>query len=208
MHEAGQDSPGTAPGLSLAAWFQVGVDTVPPADRPLPVHPFLCCIRDVMSRLGTLRLQALQVLLPMQYLGGSTRKPALVPSLPTADWFATCDHVSRTPIRITLDSGQDRGIPSAAPEMHSWMLRWDQDTFTCESYSVTGHDPLAESFPYGDGVWPGPPLNRATFRGTLAEWSLDALGWLGGFLAEASTRHAITTPVLLTVSRADEAASG
>ncbi|TWJ20725.1 hypothetical protein [Micromonospora endolithica] len=40
-----------------------------------------------------------------------------------------------------------------------------------------------------------------TFCGTLAEWSLDALGWLGGFRADLSAQNGITTPVLLTVTR-------
>jgi hypothetical protein len=38
-----------------------------------------------------------------------------------------------------------------------------------------------------------------TFHGELAEWSIDALGWLGAFLAEASSQHGVTAPLLLTV---------
>jgi hypothetical protein len=36
----------------------------------------------------------------------------------------------------------------------------------------------------------------------LAEWSPAALGWLAAFLAEASARHGVTTPLTITVSRA------
>jgi hypothetical protein len=35
----------------------------------------------------------------------------------------------------------------------------------------------------------------------LAEWSPDALGWLAAFLAEASSRHGVTTPLTITASR-------
>nr|WP_258544716.1 hypothetical protein [Micromonospora provocatoris] len=39
-----------------------------------------------------------------------------------------------------------------------------------------------------------------TFSGALAEWPLDAFGWLGDFLADLSAQHGITTPVPLTVT--------
>jgi len=41
-------------------------------------------------------------------------------------------------------------------------------------------------------------------RGTLAEWSLDARGWLAAFLAEASRRQGISTPLILTATRTKE----
>lgn len=81
------------------------------------------------------------------------------------------------------------------------MSRLDQRVFACESHSDTDHDPKAMRPPFDSGFWNGPPRHRVTFSGTLAEWSLDALGWLGGFLADLSAQHGITTPVLLTVTR-------
>jgi hypothetical protein len=37
--------------------------------------------------------------------------------------------------------------------------------------------------------------------GTLAEGSLDALGWLAAFLADVSSRNGVSTPVMLTADR-------
>ncbi|WP_199562009.1 hypothetical protein [Micromonospora deserti] len=201
MNDAGEDHPLAAAEASLVAWFQVGVEPVS-GDRPLPVQPFLRCAGDAAARIGALRLRAVQVLLPVQGLDTSSRQEcARMPSLLTAGWFGGGDPQSRTPVRVTLDSGQAPSIPSAAPQMRERMRRLDQDVFGCESHSLTDHDPLTMRPPFDDSFWNGPSLHRATFHGTLAEWSLDALGWLGGFLADLSARHGVTTPLLLTASR-------
>lgn len=201
MHEAGPDQPGSGPDSSWVAWFQVGTDPVP-ADRPLPVHPFLCCAGDVVAQFGTLRLQTVQVLLPVQDLHATPRR-AVMPSLHTIGWFSERDPGSRAQVRVTVDSGQEPAIAAAAPEILSWLQRDEQDAFVCDSYSLADHDPLPEQHPAIEYHWNGPSLHRATFRGTLVEWSLDAVGWLAGFLADASARHDVTTPLLLTASRAD-----
>lgn len=54
-----------------------------------------------------------------------------------------------------------------------------------------------------DRLWLGPGHHRATFRGTLAEWSLDALGWLGAFLVEAAHQHGVRTPLMLSARRGE-----
>lgn len=202
MHEAEseQDHPDSRPASSPVASFQVGIETVP-ADRPLPVQPFLCCTGDVVARLGTLRLQAVQVLLPLQKLDTSSRLGPLFPPLGTTGWFTDRDRQSKTQIRITVDSGQNPSIPTAAPGMLTEMHRPEQDAFVCDGYSLADHDPLAATSPFHDNSWHGPPLHRATFRGTLAEWSLDAVGWLAAFLAGASAHYGVTTPIMLTASR-------
>jgi hypothetical protein len=202
MNDAGQDHPLAAPGASLVAWFQVGVEPVS-GDRPLPVQPFLRCAGDVVAQIGTLRLQAVQALLPVQSLDDTSlgTENSRVPSVLTAGWFSDCDPQSSTPVRVTLDSGQAPSIPSAAPWMRERMSRLEQDVFVCESYSLADRDPLTIEPPFDDSFWNGPSLHRAAFQGTLAEWSLDALGWLGGFLADLSARHGVTTPLLLTAIR-------
>ncbi|MGK3205411.1 hypothetical protein [Amycolatopsis sp. MEPSY49] len=43
-----------------------------------------------------------------------------------------------------------------------------------------------------------------TFEGTLREWSPDAIGRLGGFLADLAAREGVGVPLLLTVSRATD----
>ncbi|MET7751940.1 hypothetical protein [Micromonospora sp. NPDC005367] len=202
MNDAGQDHPLAEPESALVAWFQVGVEPLAEG-RPLPVQPFLRCVGDTAARLGTLQLHAVQVLLPVQVLGGASRPAAagIPPSLSTPGWFADGDPRSRTQVRITLDSGQSPSVPAAAPELRESMNRLDQPVFACGSYSLTEHDPLATRPPFDDGLWNGPPLHRVSFHGTLAEWSLDAIGWLGGFLADLGAVHAVATPLLLTASR-------
>ncbi|MFD0788319.1 hypothetical protein ACFQZ8_30775, partial [Micromonospora azadirachtae] len=116
-------------------------------------------------------------------------------------WFADGDPRSRTQVLGTLDSGRDPAVPAAAPGLRESLNRLDQPVFDCGSYSLTEHDPLATRPPFDDGLWNGPPLHRVSFHGTLAEWSLDAIGWLGGFLADLSAAQAVATPLLLTVSR-------
>jgi hypothetical protein len=200
MHEAGQDADsGAAP--SPVLWVQVGLDPVP-ADRPLPVQPLLCCAEDVAARIGTLRLDAVQVLLPVQHLHPASRTDAVMPSLDAIGWFGDCDPHARTALQVTLDGGRHPSIHSAAPQMLTWMQHLEQDVFTCDSFSLTDHDDLALRPPFFDGLWREPAAYRATFGGTLVEWSLDALGWLASFLADASARHGATTPLLLTASRA------
>ncbi|MEU5826169.1 hypothetical protein [Micromonospora tulbaghiae] len=202
MNDAGQDHPLADPAASLVAWFQVAVDTVAD-DRPLPVQPFPRCAGDVAARIGELNLQAVQVLLPVQVLDVPSRR-AGVPSLPTARWFEGGDRHSRTPVRVTLNSGQAPSLPAVAPHLREEMSRLDQRAFVCESHSDTEHDPKMMRPPFDSGFWNGPPRHRVTFSGTFAEWSLDALGWLGGFLAGLSAQHGVTTPVLLTVTRSQQ----
>lgn len=195
MNDAGQEHP--IAGGPLVAWFQVGVEPVP-ADRPLPVQPFLHCTGDVVARLGGGELTAVQVLLPVEALDVAPRPhPALVPSLLTAHWFTG----PGIPVRVTLDSGQVPSVPAAAAAMRDQLGRLEQDVFTCASHSLTEPAPLPA--PVDDSFWPGPPHHRVTFHGTLAEWSPDAIGWLAGFLADLGARLGVHTPVLLTVLRDD-----
>ncbi|SFI94792.1 hypothetical protein SAMN05421835_102275 [Amycolatopsis sacchari] len=195
MNDAGREHPLATPGSSLVTWFQVGVDPVP-GDRSLPVQPFLCCARDVTVRLGTLRLDAAQVLLPANSLDISARpQHARMPSLSTAAWFDDVRAV--TPVSVTLDSGQDPVIPSVAQRIHRWLGSLNQNVFQCGA--LVDQEPLPPPLP--DEMWLGPPRHRVTFQGTLSEWSLDAIGWLGGFLADLAAREGAGVPLLLTVTR-------
>ncbi|MDW5322659.1 hypothetical protein [Plantactinospora sp. KLBMP9567] len=202
MNDAGQDHPLAVPDTSLVAWFQVGVEPLP-ADRPLPVQPFLRCAGDVTARIGTLDLRAVQVLLPVQGLDPGSAPPeyAGMPSLRTAGWFGAGDPGSGTPVRVTLDGGQAQTVASAAPLIRERIDRLDQQVFACASYSLTDQDAPPMAPPLHDGFWTGPSRHRATLHGTLAEWSLDALGWLGGFLADLAAGQGVGTPLLFTASR-------
>lgn len=204
MNDAGQDpNPGSQ--SSRVAWFQVSLTEPVPAGRPLPVQAFLACAGDVVARIGALRLRAVQVLLPVQSLdapsGASSRVSAVLTLLQDTGWFADRDPNLRTQVRVTLDGGQDPSIRSAAPEMlRQWMQEFKQDVFSCDSFSLTDDDDMALKPAIIDELWLGPSHHRATFHGALAEWSLDALGWLAAFLADASSRHGVSSPLMLTAS--------
>lgn len=205
MNDAGWSHPLAAPDADLIAWFQVEASAVA-HDRPLPVQPFLRCAQDVMARVGTMSLSAVQVLLPVQGFGitsGASRMS--VPSMQTVHWLGEHDPRSRTQVEISIDSGRDPSIPAASDQIREYISRLDQSVFVCTSHSAGGRPAIDP--PFDDTFWNGPPLHRAMFSGELAEWSLDALGWLAGFLADLSVRSGATTPLLLTVVRSSAASS-
>lgn len=200
MNDAGQENP-ASPETPLVAWFQVGLAGPVAADQSLPVQPFLRCIGDVLGRMGTLDLRAVQILLPVGDLDLTSARD-WPPSLTDADWFDDSDPRQRTTVRVTMDSGRDPVIPSAARRLRESMNRFEQQkVFMCESHSLTDHDPLTMTPPFDAVFWNGPPQHRVSFTGTLAEWSLDAIGWLAAFLADLSAREGADTTVLFTAVR-------
>jgi hypothetical protein len=207
MNDAGQN-PHSGSRPSRIAWFQVSLTDPVRAGRPLPVEAFLSCAGDVVARIGTMRLQAVQVLMPVQILGEpegtSSRMNSAMVLLQEAGWFAGCDPHMKTQVQVAVDSGQDPSIPSAAPGMLRWMQELKQSVFLCDSLSLTDNEDMVLGPAVIDELWLGPAHHRATFRGTLAEWSLDAVGWLASFLAEASFQHGVSTPLMFTASRTEE----
>ena len=203
MNDAGQN-PHSRSQPSRIAWFQVSLTNSVLTGRPLPVQAFLSCADDVVARIGTMRLQAVQVLLPVQSFGLPRVNAAMV-LLQDAGWFADCDPQVKTQVRVTVGSGQDPTIRSAAPGMLRWMQELKQGVFLCDPLSLTDDDDVTVLDPTViDELWLGPAHHQVTFRGTLIEWSLDALGWLAAFLAEASSQHGVSTPLMFTASRTEE----
>jgi hypothetical protein len=205
MNDAGA-GPGSGPQPQRVAWFQV-VLTAPAPGGILPVQPLLTCAGDVVARLGTLRLDAVQLLLPERD-PPAEGKPASPPGmrvawplLDTLNWFADSDARLRAPVRVTLDGGPDRSVQEAAPAILQRMQEIRQDIFVCDSISLENDDHLVlRPVPFEEGR-PGEPHHRVTFRSTLAEWSLEALGWVAAFLGDVSSRHGIRSPLLLTADR-------
>jgi hypothetical protein len=106
-------------------------------------------------------------------------------------------------VRVTLDGGPDPSVIAAAPAIAQWVREIRQDVFVCESFSLDEDDQLVlRPIPFEEER-PTAAHHRVTFRGTLAEWSLDALGWLAAFLADGSSRHGISTPLMLTAARSE-----
>ncbi|WP_239149661.1 hypothetical protein [Streptomyces sp. SID12501] len=203
MNDAGWDHPLAAPGTELVSWFQVEAGAMP-GDRPLPVRPFLRCAEDTTARVGTLRLSAVQILMPVDGLDASSRPPyAIVPSMHTADWFAERDPRARTPVEVGVSSGRDPSLPAAAKHLADNLGRLDQDVFVCESYDVTGR---------GGTDAPPPPRRSTTASGTARlcrAWccaenspsgrATRSAGWLAEVVADSAARLGVRTPLLLTV---------
>jgi hypothetical protein len=205
MNDA-EAGPGAGPQPSRVAFFQV-VLTGPAQGKLLPVQSFLACAGDVMERLGALRLEAVQVLLPEHDAAadGLFASPSGMRTsralLYARNWFAEWDPRQRVRTRVTLDGLADPAIRAAAPAIVQWVQEIDQDVFACDSFSLADDDHLLllPTTTFLDGS--DRNHHRVTFRGTLAEWSLDALGWLAAFLADVSGHQGITTPLMLTADR-------
>src|SRR5215831_16917131 len=111
MNDA-EAGPGSGPRPSRVAWFQV-VLTGPAPGKLLPVQAFLACASDVIARLGTLRLEAVQLLLPERDapVGGQPASPSGMrvarPLLDALSWFADSDPRLQARVRVTLDGGPD-----------------------------------------------------------------------------------------------------
>jgi len=205
MNDA-EAGPGSGPLPSRVAFFQV-VLTEPAQRRLLPVQPFLACAGDVLARLGALRLEAVKVLLPehdadadARFASSSSMRTSRT-LLDTLNWFAECDPQQRVPARVTLDGLADPSIRAAAPAIAQWVREINQDVFACDSWSLADEDHLALLPATTFEGWPDSDHHRVTFRGTLAEWSLDALGWLAAFLADVGARHGVSTPLTLTADQ-------
>ncbi len=207
MNDAGQWGPDPDARLPYAVWFQVSLPGSIPPTQPLPLQPFLSCVGDVVARMGSLRLDAIQVLLPLQSLDGladgSSRDDGLFAPLSSAGWFFDGDPHAVTRVQVVLDGGQNPLIRAVASDLFQWLRKIKQNVFVCDSFSLTDDTNVAKPTSI-DGLWVGPPQHPVAFYGTLVEWSLDALGWLAAFLAGASFNFGVTTPVLLTVSRFED----
>jgi len=202
MNDAGPETPPSQSRASRVAWFQVTL-TGRGAER-LPVQPFLACARDVTARMGKLRLDAVQLVLPAR--GSPARRqagygPTTMALLQEAQWFADCDASDRARVRVTLDGGQDSTILAAAPAMLDWLCELRQEVFSPDAARVMDSDDAPLTPAIADELWLGPSQHRATFVGGLAEWSLEAVAWLAALLAESSSGHGVGTPLLLTAGK-------
>ncbi len=204
MNDAGQPEDPSA-WLPQIAWFQVQVTHPLHPARPLPTQAFLNCIDDVMARMGMLNLKAVQLLLPLPNLGDPARHSsieALGVLLQAARWLTDGPPSRSTHVRVTLDSGQDPAIITAAPHMREYMQELRQNAFLMSSAAGIEQDAPVLEPAVQDDAWAGPSKYRAAFHGSLAEWSLDAVGWLAGFLSEVAARQGVHTPLLFTAIKA------
>ncbi len=197
MNEAEHDV-SLGPSPHKVAWCQV-VLTNPDAVGRVPLQPLLACLGDAVARIGTAQFSAIHVALPALEPRRTSSDSALR-ALTGTDmyWFLSSEPRLTTDIRMTLDGGSSAQIQAVAPSMLEWMAG-AQNVVALESVLPADEDldPLDPRFE-GD-TWPGPAKHRVTMRGTLTEWSLDALGWLTSLVAAAASYHGVSTPWMLTV---------
>ncbi|QBI54317.1 hypothetical protein [Streptomonospora litoralis] len=206
MNDAGQDGEADiGRGATRRLWFQVHLTGSLEDDRPLPLQPFLSCIGDVAERLGTLEVHALQLLVPVHERVATRREVprhsagAVGGLIEAAGWFGDGDPGLARRVQVTIDTGQDPAVVSAAPGLPAWMRRWKQSFFVCDPASDEG-DAAADLSPQiPDHFWQGPRYHRTSLYGTLGEWSPEALGWLSAFAAEAAWQQGVRIPLMITV---------
>jgi hypothetical protein len=199
MNEGEHDA---SPGPHWIAWCQVDL-TNPAAAGRIPLQPLLICLGDAVARIGTPQVSAIQIALPALEPGPPSSDSALrALTFDDASWFLGGDPQSTTGIRVTLDGGRHPQIRAAAPDMLESMIS-AQRVVSFDSL-LPPDDDLGTPDPYfGDSTWPGPTQHRVTMRGTLVEWSLDALGFLAALVAAAASHHGVSVPWMLTVKRVD-----
>jgi len=198
MNDAGWVGPHASAEPQLLSWFQVEASAVP-ADRPLPVQPLLHCAERVTAHLGVLDLHAVHVLVPVQGLASAPRTAcARVPGMLSKGWF-TGSTGAPTPVRFSLNSGQDPVLRAAAPDIVDRFGRLEQEVFLLDSHEVT--EDVDRPVPLEDSAWNGPPEHSVVLHGRLIEWSCDAIGWLMGVLGDVAALSGVRTPLLMTARR-------
>jgi hypothetical protein len=155
----------------------VGVFQLTLSDDRLPVQPFLTVVGDVITRLGRLRLDAIEVTLP-------EREGPAQPGAPdSGDWFALIDPAQWAPVRVTPECADEAiaTVASAAVDRQAVY----QDVFRLDAPSEV----LAR--------------HRVTLTGALGVLSLVALGFLAAFLFVLAASLDIINPLILNAEKLD-----
>jgi hypothetical protein len=106
-------------------------------------------------------------------------------------------------VTVVVDVGQ--GPTLVAAPFAERLRRLDQDVFTVQRYEVADRGQGLRP-PFHDSFWNGPPGNGVVLHGELAEWSCDAIGWLGEIIADVAVQAGVSSPLLYTVCRSGQEA--
>lgn len=196
MNDAGQNW-ACGPETSRVMWVQVSLLNRSQAGRFLPVVPLLSLVGDVISRVGRLRLDGAQLLLPVHFAGVSFQQLAA-----GTNWFSTSGSHRRVSVDITLDSGESPLVQEQAGLIAD-VLTSLPGIFTLDSYHRSTSESVTASRlspPAVGEVWLGEGHHEVVFTGTLPEWSLDSVGWVASAFAESCRRSSALTPILTSVS--------
>lgn len=144
-------------------WFQVDITS---DSSLLPLIPLCACAGAVIYRLGTFRLDAMELQLP-----APKGAPATIPSelFSAAGWFGNCAASDRAGIDVKI-GGVDVSVVA------NWMRPFVQDVFVCDD------------------------VTTATLRGTIVEWSLDALAWTAAFIAYGCHTTGVDVPLSMKLT--------
>jgi hypothetical protein len=203
MNDAGQRGPDPNAQHPYALWFQVVLPRMISPTQPLPLQPLLSCVGDVISRMGNLQLDAIQILMPLQSFAdlavAPSRNDILFAPISSTGWFFDCNPSAATRVQVVLDGGQNPDIRSVAAKLFQWLQEIKQTVFVCEEFSEIDAMNVLKPHFLDDAFRPS--QHPVAFYGTLVEWSLDALGWLATLLAGVSYEFGVASPTVLTVSR-------
>lgn len=183
------------------AWFQARVTDPVLPERPLPIQPFLACAGHVVARLGQFELHGAQVLVPMPVLGrraGGHPLGGIDSSMSAATSFVDIEPSATTAVRVTVEGDMGADPSAAVTDALHWIRPVRQTVLRPRGLTS---DAVVLEPGVGEGLWTGRPEARATFSATMAEWSLDAIGWAVAFFAEVMHQHGVRRPLLVSVAR-------
>jgi hypothetical protein len=194
MNDAGQDWSG-APGTARVAWFQVVLLGPAGTAAAVPVEGLVACAADTLDRVGVLRLDGLQLVLPVRTGAGARHLAA------AGSWFAVGTGRPTAAVTTTLDCGSGPVDPERADAVAGWLAALGGDLWVAEGHTADANAAVHLVPPVAEGLWPddGPPL--VTLHGTLPEWSLDALGWAAAVTVEACHRADVPGTVRISTTR-------
>lgn len=204
MNDADQDW-GGGPETSRVIWLQVSLLNGGQVGRYLPISALLSVVEDVISRVGMLRLDGVQLLLPTHFAGISFQQLAAGKS-----WFATSKGHRRVSVNVTLDSGESPLIHEHAALIADALTSLPAGIFILDNYYRSTDEGIATvqlTPPVVGSPWLGEGHHETTFTGTLPEWSLDSLAWVVSAFAEACRRSSVLTTVLTSVTQSTQQAT-
>lgn len=178
-----------------AAWFQVVISDSAIAHAVLPTQPFLACVESVVAAHGVLDLRAVEMVLPPQRRSSRGRNPISLLAQ-AAGWYPAG---TGTAVDISVEAAGS--MSGHQPDVLRIVNSLPDSPFVCRSSSLS---PL-EGPPSAHGLeawWGAPPTVRLVLRGTIAAWSLDAIGWTAGLVAHACHESGVTTPIRLAATPA------
>ena len=197
MHEAdfSERSTENPTESTLVAWFQVGV---PRKDRhPLPILPALACAHDTVHRMGKLRLDALQVMLPSMTPARYWDQAAV-----TAEWFHLHDPEGLTAVRATVDGGTVMAIDDHPQEEVLEMLQtFDTSPFRFVAVSRSPADFVEPAPSVLSEDWFPPSRDRVTFEILSPGWSIDTAAWIASLLSTAVCQEEPFGPAMLSIGQ-------